>query len=130
MIGVIGRPMEWEHWPDAIALLSKSIRRSDDTTIEEVADSLGQRKAVLWVAVFGSVRFASAVQYVPTPQGPQFYVWQAAGSFQYGRDVLNSAETWARENGFVSMELNGRIGWQRMLPDWRTVSVTMRKVLV
>lgn len=129
MIGVIERPTEWDLWPQVSELLERSIRRSGDTTIEEVSEHLESDKAALWVAVFGSVRFASAVQYLPTADGPQFYVWQAAGSFQYGRDVLGAAEAWARENGFSSMEFNGRVGWQRMLPDWQTVSVTMRKVL-
>lgn len=129
MIGVIERPFTWAHWSETRELLSRSVERCDDTSIEDVEREL-RGNAALWVNLVGSVRYAAVGQLIETKNGLQFYIWQAAGEFEpFGRDMMTEAERWARSIGCTSMEMNGRVGWQRKFPDWKVEAITLRKVL-
>jgi hypothetical protein len=82
------------------------------------------------IAAVNGVRYAAVGQLIETKNGLQFYVWQAAGQFEpFGRDMMAEAEKWAKAIGCATMEFNGRRGWERMFPDWKVESVTLRKVL-
>lgn len=129
MIGVIERPFTWAHWTETRELLSRSVERCDNTTMQDVERELG-RDAALWVNLSGNVKYAAVGQLIETKNGLQFYIWQAAGEFEpWGRDMMAAAEEWARSIGCTSMEMIGRVGWQRKFPDWKVEAVTLRKVL-
>lgn len=129
MIGVIERPFDWALWPQARELLARSAEKSSESTIEEIEEAL-QGHGILWVNVDQGVRYAAVGQLIKVPEGVQLYVWHGAGELHpYGMDTLLKAEEWARENGCASIEFNGRPGWQKVLPDWKVHSVTLRKTL-
>ena len=43
--------------------------------------------------------------------------------------ALSEYETLARKNGVARIEIEGRMGWQRKLPDYKPVRIVMEKVL-
>lgn len=55
-----------------------------------------------------------------------------AGSdwLRWGRDVLSEFETLARANHMTSVRFWGRRGWARLLPDYTTMTVSGRKILM
>ena len=45
------------------------------------------------------------------------------------RPALNEFERLAKANGITEVEIEGRQGWQRVLPDYAPVRIAMRKAL-
>lgn len=45
------------------------------------------------------------------------------------RTALDEYEALARKNGIARIEIEGRVGWQRKLPDYKPVRIVMEKVL-
>ncbi|MES2905178.1 MAG: hypothetical protein V4696_13410 [Pseudomonadota bacterium] len=117
-------------WPEARGLIAESVDRDDALTLGEVEEALGADLAQLWTVRDGGVVLAAVTQLLALKGGRQAYVWQMGGDFERGSDALVPAFLeWAAREGCVSAEMNGRLGWRKKLPDWRMVSVTLRKEL-
>jgi hypothetical protein len=58
-------------------------------------------------------------------------VWIAAGDgLTRGKELLSKViEPWARDAGCKYMQINGRKGWIRALPDYRQTAIVMEKRL-
>lgn len=56
-------------------------------------------------------------------------IWLAAGDMAELRTMLALGEQWARSIGCDRMELTGRKGWERALPDYDLTAVTLTKEL-
>ncbi len=117
-------------WPQARHLIEASVAQTDDVTIEEVEEALQAGNAQLWVVDEGGVILAAVTQLLDLKAGRQAYVWQTGGDFERaGVPLVEAFLEWARAQQCYSAELNGRLGWQRKLSDWKAVSVTLRKDL-
>jgi hypothetical protein len=57
-------------------------------------------------------------------------VIEALGGHAFKRwfkPMLAEFETMAKDKGFAEIEISGRLGWERLLPDFERVRVTLRK---
>lgn len=129
--GIVREPLASPHWQALRAFLSASVAESDDTTIEEVERAVAASQAQIW-AVFdeGQPILAAATQLHVTEGVKEAHCWQMGGDFARGGGVLVPIFLeWARNEGCARAEINGRVGWLRVLKDWKAVSVVMRKEL-
>lgn len=51
------------------------------------------------------------------------------GMNQWKGEMLARFESLARAKGIATVEVSGRFGWQRLLPDYTPVRIAMRKAL-
>ncbi len=117
-------------WLQAKPLIEQSVALSDDVAMDEVEAGLRHGNAQLWVVDDGAVILAAVTQLLALKAGRQAFAWQMGGDFERGGEPLIAAFLdWARAQDCQSAELNGRLGWRRKLPDWKAVSVTLRKDL-
>lgn len=118
--------------PPLRSLIAQSVAETGDTTMQEVEDAVAGPQAQLW-GVFedGSPILAAVTQLHVTDGVKDAFCWQMGGDFERGGPVLVPLFLeWARNEGCAFAEINGRVGWMRKLPDWKPVSVVLRKALV
>lgn len=87
---------------------------------EDIADAVRRRDMQLWVVLRGDeLRGIILTQVVVWPRVKVCCLFGVAG---YGvREWLHVREQlrqWGREQGCAVMEVSGRHGWQRLLPDY------------
>lgn len=117
-------------WPEVRGLIAQSVERDDAVTLADVDEALFANLAQLWTVREDGLVLAAVTQLLALKGGRQAYVWQMGGDFERGGEAIVPAFLdWARGEGCVSAEMNGRLGWRKKLPDWQVVSVTLRKVL-
>lgn len=129
-IGIVADALSSPQWMQARPLIERSVNRSDDVTIGDVEAALEAGNAQLWIVDQGMVILAAVTQLLNVKAGRQAFAWQMGGDFaRAGEPLVAAFMEWARRQDCASVELNGRIGWRRKLPDWKAVSVTLRKDL-
>jgi hypothetical protein len=129
--GIVQAPLEHREWETMRALLSASVADSGDTTIEEVERDLGAAEAQLWGVFDKGEPILVAVTRLHLIDGlKEAFCWQMGGDFARGGGVLVPMFLeWAKNEGCAQAEINGRVGWMRVLRDWKPVSVVLRKEL-
>lgn len=128
--GQVAFPLSWRGWPEAFALLKPSIDRADDHGPGDVARDLGAGVAQLWVAEDDGVKLAGVTKLVQVNDGPQCFIWHLGGEWEgHAEPLLAEVEKFARANGCASLEGNMRPGFERLLKDWKKVTVVLRKEL-
>lgn len=91
-------------------------------TLEAVELELRERRAVFWPME----RSAVVTQVMQYPNGRVLRIWLAGGDLDELRHFLPAADNYARSEGCVAVEIEGRLGWERVLPGY----VKRRVVLV
>jgi len=68
-------------------------------------------------------------QIVTYPQKKVFFVFLAGGKLEQLYEMEDDMTDWAREQGCSEIELNGRLGWMKVLKNknWNVQSVTLTK---
>lgn len=117
-------------WPE----IERCIQRVENApwTLEDVRRELEEGRAQAWglrdserVLGFWITRIEN------TWTAKYGLVWIVAGDgLDIGLPVYRGViEPWFREQGCQWIEMNGRKGWKRVLPDYNEVAVVLRKVL-
>jgi hypothetical protein len=44
------------------------------------------------------------------------------------RQILGNVTQWAKDQGCMAIELQGRRGWRRLLPDWQPVNLLRQEI--
>ena len=120
-------PADWWHW--VRDLLLPAINRAGEYTEEQVREQLATKDAQLWVAVEDVIELAVVTRISVRARGSVCEIWLLGGKspdrWMHFLDVIEQA---ARERGCAGMEVVGRAGWERMLPDYRRTAVVLKKV--
>ena len=71
----------------------------------------------------------ATVSYIHYPNSTSFNIILLAGALNKQYDLMVQLEDIARSNGCDEIEISGRKGWQRILPDYEFSHITLRKSL-
>jgi hypothetical protein len=116
-------------WPRVAPLVARALEHADgDQTALSVKESLeaGNRQLfVTWPEVDAMV--VTAIE--SRPGQKVLHIFACAGRLPVDwRAILGEIERWAAAQGCRRVELQGRKGWVRMLPDYRP-TILLRKEL-
>lgn len=94
------------------------------------ADVLGAN-AYVWLAVEGSEGLAAAVTKVTAEEGERLCTIVACAGHDWKRfgHLIAGLEDYARAERCTGIEVCGRPGWRRRLPDYRLTGIVIRKRL-
>tara|TARA_R110002073_G_scaffold312250_1_gene483602 strand:- start:119 stop:568 length:450 start_codon:yes stop_codon:yes gene_type:complete len=105
-------------------------------TVADVCADLRQGKAQLWIAGDGEtidgIVVTTVTQY---PQRKECFIWLLAGergsAYRWPRinEMLGEIETWAKALDCDLVSLEGRSGWERVLPKYEKTKVILERRL-
>ena len=120
-------------WDDVAPMLAKVTQHSEgEMEPDDYLEPLTHGEMQLWVAVDKSVVHTVMVtQIIPYPQKKVLRVIAIAGSEfkELHRRFNDMIESFAIQYGCSSMELWGRKGWKKLLPDWNDSYTVFTKEL-
>jgi hypothetical protein len=119
-----------ELWPKVAPLVARALSyAAGDHTPETVRIDLEQRRRQLFITwPAADAILITAIEERPARKVLQ--VFALAGRLPKDwREALRNLETWAAEQGCAAIELQGRPGWTRRLPEYRGRMITLRKEL-
>jgi len=110
-------------WAAAAPFLQAALDHADDgTTLAGVKSDIDDGLAQLWI----DAPLAGAC--VTRRCGDTLEVWLMGGTVAH-LPLLDAIMDAARRDGCTRMTLDGRPGWQRLLPGWRVRTVTLERML-
>lgn len=117
-------------WADVRELLIPALNYASEFTEAEVQADLASGQAQLWIGRDEIVHCAVVTAISPRPGGKVCEIWLMGGRdrhlWMHFLDVIEAA---AKDAGCVAIELTGRRGWARLLPDYRFKAVVLKKAL-
>jgi hypothetical protein len=117
-------------WTRARHLLLPAITWDGDCTEEQVERALAQDTAQLWIGEDEMVRCAVVTCLSRVARGLVCEIWLMGGVERHRWfHLLERIEAAAREHGCISIELIGRKGWARLLPEYQQKAIVLRKAL-
>lgn len=117
------------HWARARHLLLPALAWAEDSSEDDVVAALRNGTAQLWIGEDDQVRCGVVTCLSGTPQGLICEIWLMGGRDRHRwLHFLDVIEAAARERGCFCMELTGRRGWGRLLPQYRPKAFVFRKV--
>lgn len=126
---IVPREQVLDAWPD----LAEMIRRvkDQDWEPEDVLEALEQGTAQAWGLRGSPIRTLFITEICQPFTTKYGRVWICAGEhIESGLEMYRShIEPWFRENGCKWIEVVGRAGWQKVLPDYRRQAVILRRYL-
>jgi hypothetical protein len=81
-------------------------------TIDAVEAEIRQNRATLWPME----RSAAVTALHEYPNGRVLRLWLAGGDLDELRHFMPAADNYARWQGCIAVECEGRVGWERVLP--------------
>lgn len=130
-IGTVPPARARDFWPH----ISQHIEAALDygwNTPEEVLALIENAQAQCWFAFDGDKVWGVWVTRIEQSSRGRFcLVWLAGGekSNQWIPLVTEHTEKWAREQGCENMQIVGRKGWVKKMPDYKWTAVVLRKEL-
>ena len=116
--------------------IQRALDFSGSHTVADVCADLRQGKAQLWVAGDGEVIDGIVVTTVTQyPQRKECFIWLLAGergsAYSWPRinEMLGEIETWAKALDCDLVSLEGRSGWERVLPKYEKTKVILERRL-
>ena len=121
------------YWAIVAPLLEPAVEYADGNLgIEDLRDSLLQGQMHLWVSFRGAqleMAFITRFNAYQRRRSCQVVVLGGENREHWREDHQAKIEAWAKQYGCDCLEIWGRKGWIRALPDWRSVYTMMRKDL-
>jgi hypothetical protein len=120
-----------EVWSHVEPLIAAAMRRGGLGELADVARSVGNGAALLWLAWDGERVLAAAVTELRPINGEKFCVILACGGTGFTRfgHLIRGLEQYARAEGCDRMRICGRKGWARRLLDYAITRVIIEKKL-
>jgi hypothetical protein len=106
--------------------IEKALKRSGETSnIESVFNGIIKGESQLW----SSENACLVTQILNYPTKKVLFLFIAAGKLEEILSFTDSVTDWAKKQGCVEAEFNGRLGWIPALKkhNWKTRTVTMVK---
>ena len=120
-------------WDDVGPMLARVTERSEgEMEPDDYLETLTQGAMQLWIATEEkNITLAMVTQIISYPQKKVLRVIAISGErFIEAHSQFNDiVETFAVNVGCSSMELWGRKGWKKMLPDWKDSYIVFTKDL-
>lgn len=120
---------EW--WPHVSHFIDDAIQYSDGKyDLDSVYTLVKKGEMQLWVVMNDAVLAAGTTQVCQYPL-KKVCILVFAGGFDMAswKHTLGTLEKVAQEWGCDSLEIHGRKGWLKVLPEYEQVHVTLRKDL-
>jgi hypothetical protein len=110
-------------------LIEAAMRRGGITDYASIARAVLSGAALLWIACDDRQIHAAAVTELGTVGGERFCTITACGGTDRAQwlPLIGQLEDYARREGCKAMRIFGRIGWSRLLPDYKTARVLLEK---
>ena len=119
-------------WEEVAPLLN-TVREHTEGELEtdDFLEPLTHGDIQLWIATEGStVHGVMVTQLIPYPQKKILRVISLAGdNFEELREFQEMIEAFAVKTGCTALEMWGRKGWKKLLPDWEDTYVVYTKDL-
>jgi hypothetical protein len=118
-------------WPHVAHVIRRAMERGGLGRFEDVERDVLSVNAYLWLAIESGSVLAAAVTQVTQAKDHRLCTIVACGGHdwkKFGR-LIAGLETYARAEGCRRMEIAGRPGWLRRLPDYRLAKIVIRKEL-
>lgn len=118
-------------WPHISHMIKRAMERGGMGRFEDVERDVLSRNAYLWLAMESSSVLASAVTQVTQEGFMRLCTIVACAGHDWERwgHMIEGLEKYAKAEGCQHIEICGRPGWIKRLPDYRTVKVVIRKEL-
>lgn len=120
-------------WPSIEPLLSAFEASMGTASAEEIRTQAREGYAQIWgVATPQGVKGVCVTRIHETPRNRFCSIWVAYGNDVFGdlMTVYQAIEDWASELGCTAVQINGRRGWQRVLPGFKETAVVLEKSLI
>lgn len=112
-----------EEWERCKEYLSDAL--TDGWTLDAVEHEIRQQRAVLWPME----KSAAVTQINEYPNGRVLRLWLAGGDLDELLKFLPAADAYGKWQGCIAIELEGRPGWERVLPGYTKRRVVLTKGL-
>lgn len=118
-------------WPEIAPLLQKALDRSDGRyAIEDIRQFIDSGDMHLWAVADTAIRAAIVTQTVIYPRRKVGLILLLGGcGMRHWLHLIEEMEACFKREGCACLELYGRPGWQKVLKDYKTPSVALRKEL-
>lgn len=125
-------PEDIEHiWDILLPLVSNERMLNNWVSSETLKTQLISNKADLWVN-YELTSFAIGATYSRTDGSKTYivnYMASSNGSKEGWDETIKTIEEQAKDWGCTTIQVKGRRGWQRALPDYKLVQITLEKEL-
>lgn len=120
-----------EFWPLIADYIKQAVDKVGSTDYETLRQDVLHSRALLWIAVGGMTTPAAAVTQVAIANGSKFCTIIACGGTDRARwlPLISQIEKYAAFEGCTKIQIIGRKGWQRVLPDYDAPFVVLEKAL-
>lgn len=113
-------------WDELTALLGRI--ETTDTPLSHVRDMVANREAQVWCV--GEPPACALVTKIENSKEYRYgLMWLAAGDMRLVEEVKPIVENWFRSMGCKYVQIIGRRGWKKVLPDYREQSINLVKTL-
>ena len=119
-------------WEEVAPLLDTVKEHTEgELETDDFLEPLTHGDMQLWIATEGStVHGVMVTQLIPYPQKKILRIISLAGdNFEELRDFQEMIEAFAVKTGCTALEMWGRKGWKKLLPDWEDTYVVYTKDL-
>ena len=110
-------------WEDVAPMLAQAAEHSEgELEPEDFIEPLSTGEMQLWVAYEDNERINATMitQFIQYPQKKILRIISLAGeNFAEIKDFQSIIEGFAIKYGCIAIELWGRKGWKKLLPDWK-----------
>lgn len=119
------------YWPTVAPWLRRAMERGDLGLFKVVESDVKSQGAILWVAKVNGELCGAAVTQIQTTERSRACVILACGGSGINSwlRLLSSIEQYGRTYQCDLVRFEGRKGWTRLLPDYRTDKVIMERRL-
>jgi hypothetical protein len=113
-----------EEWARCAPWISAALAHAWETSsVDDVRRRVDEGKAQFW-PFEGCAIITEIIQY---GRIKAIRVWLAGGSLQAIGDASILLEEWALNQGCECVEIVGRVGWEKALPDYKKKAVVLVK---
>jgi hypothetical protein len=118
-------------WPHVAHFIRRAMERGGMGRFADVERDVLTANAYLWVAIEAGAVLAAAVTQVTQQDDQRLCTIVACGGRDFARwgGRIAGLEDYARAENCARIEIAGRPGWRRRLPDYRLAKIVIRKEL-
>lgn len=125
--GVTGRDQLIATWPEVAPILNRAVQVYNEHTLEEIFQSLLERKRQLWVTGRDKIDCVLITQIINEKDQKTCFVELYAGRGIESVRFLSDIEAWAKSIGCNRIRLSGRKGWKRVLKNYKLKKIILEK---
>ncbi len=118
-------------WPHVAHFIRRAMERGRMGRFADVERDVLTANAYLWLAIDAGAVLAAAVTQVTQPNDHRLCTIVACGGRDWSRwgGLIAGLENYARAENCARIEIAGRPGWRRRLPDYRLEKIVIGKEL-